>query len=123
MYINRSNWGRAFVLACFLAFLLIGPARIMEFLYGIGLFPAATQEEVVAQLKRTPGIEGVTCQQKVAGWEYVCDYVLRYHVTGSVSRHREGIRTSWMAPIGSRTLLPADGPVLSEAELDATPLP
>jgi hypothetical protein len=116
MSTNRSSWGRVVVLACFLAFLLIGSARIMEFLYGIGLYPAVTQEEVVAQLKRTPNIEGLTCQQNVAGWEYVCEYVLRHHVPGSVSRHREGIRTSWMAPIGSRTLLPTDGPVLSEAE-------
>ena len=116
MYSNRGSWVRVCVLACLLASLLVGHARIMEFLYRIGLIPAVTQEEVVAQLQRTPDIEGLTCQQNVAGWEYVCDYVLRQRSTGIVSRHREGIRTSWMAPIGSRTFLPTDGPVLSEAE-------
>ncbi len=75
MYTNRSSWGRVFGLACFLAFLLIGFSPIMEFFYKIGLFPAVTEEEVVARLKRdSADIEGVTCQKNVAGWEYVCDY-------------------------------------------------
>ena len=117
MSTNRSSWGRVFGLACFLAFLLIGPIRIMEFLYGIGLFPAVTEGEVVAYLKRTtPDIEGVTCQQNVAGWEFVCNYSLHRDSTGRPRSFREGIRTSWMAAIGSRALLRPDGPVLSEAE-------
>jgi DNA uptake protein ComE-like DNA-binding protein len=114
MYTHRS-WGRVIGLACLLAFLLIGPYRIMEFLYGIGLYPTFTEEEVVAALKRRPGIEGMTCQQNVAGWEYVCDYSYR-NSSGTLSRHRDGIRTTWMTPIGSSTALRVDGPILSEAE-------
>jgi hypothetical protein len=87
MYTNRSSWGRVLGLACLLAFLLLGPFRIMEFLYGMGLYPAVTEEEVVAALKRNSGIEGVTCQQNVAGWEYVCEYLHR-NSSGTVSRHR-----------------------------------
>ena len=102
-------------LACLVAFVMIGPYRIIEFLYRAGLYPHVSEKEVVAKLTQVEGIDGVACQKDVAGWEYVCEYVSR-DSRGHVSRHREGIRTSWLTPIELRTPLPIDGPILSPDE-------
>jgi DNA uptake protein ComE-like DNA-binding protein len=112
---SRSSWGRVLGLACLVAFMVVGPYRIMEFLYQMGLYPAVSEKKVVAALLGMRGVEGVACQKKVAGWDYVCEYVRR-DSSGTVSRHRDGIRTSWLTPITSMTPLPIDGPTPSPDE-------
>jgi DNA uptake protein ComE-like DNA-binding protein len=109
---SKSRW----IAIGFLLFLMfVGPFRILAFLDDLGLYPSATNEQVVAELQRGSDVKAVTCQAGTAGWDFVCDIDVQPRGLPSV-RHREGIKTSWARAVYQAVLLPVDGPVLTEAQ-------
>ena len=109
---SRLRW----IAIGFLLFLIfVGPFRILAFLDDLGLYPTATNEQVVSELKRRSDVQAVTCQPGTAGWDFVCDIDVQPRGGPSV-RHREGINTSWARAVYQAVILPVDGPVLTEAQ-------
>ena len=109
---NKSLW---ITIAFLLLMVVVGPFRIVAFLYDVGLYPPVTDEQVVTELKRMRHVETVSCQSAVGGWDFVCDYQQQQR-DGPPVRHREGIRTSWTSAVARTVPMPADGPVLTEAQ-------
>lgn len=109
---SKSLW----ITIGFLLFMIfVGPFRILAFLDDLGLYPSATRDQVVMELKRQSNVQAVTCQAGTAGWDFVCDIDVQPSGRPSV-RHREGIKTSWYKAVSQAALLPVDGPVLTQAQ-------
>lgn len=100
----------------FILFLVfIGPFRVVGFLYNLGLFPKATEEQVVMELKRGDNVRTATCRDGSPNWDFVCDYEVQPRDLPPEHR-RIGIRTSFYRAIGQAVPLPVDGPVMTEEQ-------
>jgi hypothetical protein len=100
----------------FILFLVfVGPFRVVGFLYNLGLFPKATEEQVIMELKRGDNVRTATCRDGSPNWDFVCDYEVQPRDLPP-ERRRVGIRTSFYRAIGQAVPLPVDGPVMTEAQ-------
>jgi Helix-hairpin-helix motif len=100
----------------FLLFLVfVGPFRVVGFLYDLGLFPKATEEQVIMELKRGDNVRTATCRDGSPNWDFVCDYEVQPRDLPP-ERRRIGIRTSFYRAIGQAVPLPVDGPVMTEEQ-------
>ena len=100
----------------FILFLVfVGPFRVVGFLYNLGLFPKATEEQVIMELKRGDNVRTATCRDGSPNWDFVCDYEVQPRDLPP-ERRRIGIRTSFYRAIGQAVPLPVDGPVMTEAQ-------
>lgn len=109
---SRSLW----ITIGFVLFLVfVGPFRVVGFLYDHGLFPKATEEQVIRELKRGDNVRTATCRDGSPTWDFVCDYEVQPRDLPP-ERRRIGIRTSLFRAIGQAVPLPVDGPVMTEAQ-------
>jgi Helix-hairpin-helix motif len=109
---SRSLW----ITIGFILFLVfVGPFRVVGFLYNLGLFPKATEEQVIMELKRGDNVRTATCRDGSPNWDFVCDYEVQPRDLPP-ERRRIGIRTSFYRAIGQAVPLPVDGPVMTEAQ-------
>jgi len=100
----------------FILFLVfVGPFRIVGFLYNLGLFPKATEEQVIMELKRGDNVRTAACRDGSPNWDFVCDYEVQPRDLPP-ERRRVGIRTSFYRAIGQAVPLPVEGPVMTEAQ-------
>jgi hypothetical protein len=110
---SRSLW----ITIGFLAFLVVvGPLRLVAFLHDIGLYPSASEAQLVEAMSRRRNVQAVTCHAGSMGWDFVCEFDLVQGRGAPAVRHREGIRTSWTAAVGRTVRMPVDGPVLPEEQ-------
>ena len=107
---SRSLW---ITIGFLLLLVFVGPFRVVRFLYDLGLFPKATEEQVITELKRWDNVRTATCQNGSPDFDFVCDYEVQPRDLPP-ERRRVGIRTSLYRAIGSA--VPLSGPVLTEAE-------
>ncbi len=109
---SRSLW----ITIGFLLFLVfVGPFRVVRFIDHLGLFPKATEEQVIRELKRGDNVRTATCRDGSPNWDFVCDYEVQPRDLPP-ERRRIGIRTSFYRAIGQAVPLPVDGPVMTEAQ-------
>jgi Helix-hairpin-helix motif len=109
---SRSLW----ITIGFILFLVfVGPFRVVGFLYNLGFFPKATEEQVIMELKRGDNVRTATCRDGSPNWDFVCDYEVQPRDLPP-ERRRTGIRTSFYRAIGQAVPLPVDGPVMTEAQ-------
>ena len=100
----------------FILFLVfVGPFRVVGFLYNLGLFPKATEEQVIRELKRGDNVRTATCRDGSPNWDFVCDYEVQPRDLPP-ERRRIGIRTSFYRAIAQAVPLPVEGPVMTEAQ-------
>jgi len=85
------------------------------FLYNLGLFPKATEEQVIMELKRGDNVRTAACRDGSPNWDFVCDYEVQPRDLPP-ERRRVGIRTSFYRAIGQAVPLPVEGPVMTEAQ-------
>jgi Helix-hairpin-helix motif len=109
---SNSRW---IIIGCLAFILLGGPFRVVAWLHNAGLFPRATIEQVVTELKREPNVQTAICQSGQPAYEFICEVDVQ--VAGdTLERRRFGINSSSNKAVGLAVPLPLDGRVLNESQ-------
>jgi Helix-hairpin-helix motif len=109
---SGSRW---IIIGCLVFLALGGPCRIVASLNDIGLYPSATNEQVVSELKRQPGVQAARCRPAKPEWDFVCDVDVQVGRDPLLHR-RYGIRASLSHAVAVSVPLPLDGPILTERQ-------